>query len=117
MMFCEIQLGQLLGPNPGQGVQTEYPHADSLPVQRVNDFRRYYGWRDTSARCPTTPKTVQLGRENATPATSSAHPGNLTDAQTNQPDDRRRLVRPGRELHCGRGRMSLELEAIAEEID
>lgn len=45
-MFLEIMIGQLLGPSPGQGVQTDYPHADSVPVQRVEEFRRYYGWRD-----------------------------------------------------------------------
>jgi hypothetical protein len=58
-MFCEITLGQILGPNPGQGHNSVErnelgqittvlnPHADSgLPPQRVKDFRRYYGWRD-----------------------------------------------------------------------
>jgi hypothetical protein len=47
-MFSEITLGQLLGPNTGHppGVKQTYPHADILPVQRVEEFRRYYGWRD-----------------------------------------------------------------------
>jgi hypothetical protein len=54
-MFCEIAIGQLLGPNPGRGSNyspeekgfAQNPHADTgLPPQRVEDFRRYYGWRD-----------------------------------------------------------------------
>jgi hypothetical protein len=54
-MFCEIMLGQLLGPNPGQGSNydpaakgfTQYAHAHTgLPPERVKDFRRYYGWKD-----------------------------------------------------------------------
>jgi hypothetical protein len=56
-MFCEIQMGQLLGPNPGQGgiaqrdekgrIVSPNPHADpGLPPQRVEEFRRYYRWRD-----------------------------------------------------------------------
>jgi hypothetical protein len=51
-MFCEITLGQLLGPNPGvqagpgRGYKND-PHADRfLPAARVEEFRRYYGWRD-----------------------------------------------------------------------
>jgi hypothetical protein len=47
-MFCEIRLGQLLGPNPGkEGERTDLdanrPHADGLPRQRIEEFRRYYG--------------------------------------------------------------------------
>lgn len=45
-MFCEIRLGQLLGPNPerGPGRGNKGPHPDvSLPVQRVADFRRFFG--------------------------------------------------------------------------
>lgn len=47
-MFCEIELGQRLGPSPGQGVRLpNLPHADSdLPVQRTAEFRRYFGHRD-----------------------------------------------------------------------
>ena len=55
-MFCEIQLGQLLGPNPGQGQHLRnstgqfepYAHAHMglLPPERVKDFRRYFGRRD-----------------------------------------------------------------------
>jgi hypothetical protein len=49
-IFCEIQLGQLLGPNPGAGGgqchNEPNPHADSLCAQCVAEFRRYYGWRD-----------------------------------------------------------------------
>lgn len=38
-MFCEIRLGQLLGPNPGMGSQ-DSPHAgSSLPTARVAEFR------------------------------------------------------------------------------
>lgn len=44
-MYCEVRLGQVLGPNPGQGNHHVHnPHADyGLPLQRVNDFRRFYG--------------------------------------------------------------------------
>jgi hypothetical protein len=49
-MFCESTIGQLLGPNPGEGARTDLdadrPHADGLPKQRVEEFRRYFGWRD-----------------------------------------------------------------------
>jgi DNA methylase len=50
-MFCEIELGQRLGPPPGQGARTDLaenlPHAESLlPAQRLGEFRRYYGHRD-----------------------------------------------------------------------
>jgi hypothetical protein len=50
-MFCEITLGQLLGLNPGDagkgfGAPDHSPHADYMPKQRVEEFRRYYGWRD-----------------------------------------------------------------------
>jgi hypothetical protein len=45
-MYCEVRLGEVLGPNPGQGTRTDinFPHTESwLPPQRVNEFRRYYG--------------------------------------------------------------------------
>ena len=52
-MFVEIELGQRLGQNPGHtefhGNQHTggYPNADNLiPAQRVQEFRRYYGYRD-----------------------------------------------------------------------
>ena len=47
-MFCEILLGQLLGPNPGDAGKgpDKSPHAGIVPDQRLTDFRRYYGWRD-----------------------------------------------------------------------
>jgi hypothetical protein len=48
-MFCEIELGQRLGSNPGASWQSsQKPRAVSLsiPQQRIVDFRRYYGWRD-----------------------------------------------------------------------
>ena len=54
-MFCEIMLGQALGPptghSPGRlGYPLSHPHADDsqsgLPLQRVAEFRRYYGHRD-----------------------------------------------------------------------
>jgi hypothetical protein len=49
-MFCEVQLGQVLGPNPGQGTRTDlddFPHAEgSIPVQRQSEFRRFFGMRD-----------------------------------------------------------------------
>lgn len=46
-MFCEIELGQRLGPSPGSGVKDHVPRADSdLPAQRVGEFRRYFGHRD-----------------------------------------------------------------------
>jgi DNA methylase len=50
-MFCEIRLGQLLGPNPGQnhGLTAPgrtLPHAEALPPQRVEEFRRYHGFAD-----------------------------------------------------------------------
>jgi hypothetical protein len=48
-MFVEIELGQRLGPNPGAGPGRgkKDPRADLfIPVQRVEEFRRYYGYRD-----------------------------------------------------------------------
>ncbi len=52
-MFCEIDLGQRLGPNPGvqpgpgRGHIND-PRADGLliPPQRVSEFQRFYGHRD-----------------------------------------------------------------------
>ena len=57
-MFCEIQLGQLLGPNPGAGgiaerdqkgriVKVPNQNADSgIPPSWVTHFRRYHGFRE-----------------------------------------------------------------------
>jgi hypothetical protein len=50
-MFCEIILGQLLGPNPGEGARTDLDanraHTHGfLPRERVKDFRRYFGWQE-----------------------------------------------------------------------
>jgi 16S rRNA G966 N2-methylase RsmD len=47
-MFCEIVLGQLLGPNPGRGPGRgkKDPHADVLPAQRVEELRRFHGHRE-----------------------------------------------------------------------
>jgi hypothetical protein len=43
-MFCEITLGQLLGPPLGSGVQDQNSHANlDLPAPRVSEFRRYHG--------------------------------------------------------------------------
>lgn len=51
-MYCEVRLGDVLGPNPGaqpgpgRGKENN-PHTDrfdvGLPPQRVNEFRRYHG--------------------------------------------------------------------------
>jgi site-specific DNA-methyltransferase (adenine-specific) len=44
-MFCEIRLGQLLGPSPGHWANQDrgaYAHHD-LPKERVKDFRRFFG--------------------------------------------------------------------------
>jgi hypothetical protein len=47
-MYCEIELGQRLGPpighGPGRGLKD--PDADVLPPQRAAEFRRYHGHRD-----------------------------------------------------------------------
>jgi 16S rRNA G966 N2-methylase RsmD len=50
-MFCEIRLGQLLGPNPGPGgdrrsQQFSPACGAELPDQRVADFRRFFGHYD-----------------------------------------------------------------------
>jgi 16S rRNA G966 N2-methylase RsmD len=53
-MYCEVRLGEVLGPNPGAGGDQKSesaksnPYADSfgLPPQRVNDFRRFCGHFD-----------------------------------------------------------------------
>ena len=51
-MFVEIELGQRLGPNPGAGGDHKSEefrsnaHGHLIPVERVRDFRRYYGHRD-----------------------------------------------------------------------
>jgi len=50
-MFCEIELGQRLGPNPGQGSRSDLienlSHAISdIPQPRVVEFRRYLGHRE-----------------------------------------------------------------------
>jgi SAM-dependent methyltransferase len=47
-VFCEIELGQILGPNPGHGPgrgKGADPHL-SIPKERIKEFRRYYGWRE-----------------------------------------------------------------------
>jgi hypothetical protein len=63
-MSARSCLGQLLGPNPGQPghedvernergqiVNVLSPYADlGLPMQRIQDFRRHFGWRDHFAR-------------------------------------------------------------------
>lgn len=47
-MFCEILLGQILGPNPGDAGKGpgKSAHAHFLPKEMVRDFRRLHGWRD-----------------------------------------------------------------------
>lgn len=50
-MFAEIELGQRLGPNPGQGTRSDLSHAKSdtrglIPQPREVEFRRYHGHRD-----------------------------------------------------------------------
>jgi hypothetical protein len=49
-MFCEIELGQRLGPNPGASWTSSHDvnaHAHSrIPAERVKDFRRYLTHRD-----------------------------------------------------------------------
>lgn len=45
-MFCEVRLGQLLGPNPGHGPgrgHAKDSHENLLPTRAVTDFRRFYG--------------------------------------------------------------------------
>jgi hypothetical protein len=52
-MFCEIQLGQLLGPPPGDAGKGSWadgqsPHAETgIPYGRIQEFRRFFGHRDT----------------------------------------------------------------------
>ena len=51
-MFCEVELGQHLGPRPGQGSRTDladdnFSHARSLiPSERASELRRYFGHRE-----------------------------------------------------------------------
>lgn len=52
-MFCEIQLGHVLGPRPGQGVRSDLglfvreKFVDGLiPAPRISELQRFYGWRD-----------------------------------------------------------------------
>jgi hypothetical protein len=51
-MFCEVRLGQLLGPNPGHGPGRGIKDSDGnvsslpLPPRAVTDFRRYLGHFD-----------------------------------------------------------------------
>lgn len=50
-MYAEIQLGQMLGPNPGQGTRSDLngnlPHGVSeIPQQRIVELQRLYGHRD-----------------------------------------------------------------------
>src|SRR5260221_6149362 len=48
-MFIEIELGQLLGPNPGAGGDRKSerfesnPHADLIPPGRLSELRRLFG--------------------------------------------------------------------------
>jgi 16S rRNA G966 N2-methylase RsmD len=48
-MFCEIRLGQLLGPSPGDAGKGSWAHDESahahtaLPRERIKDFRRFFG--------------------------------------------------------------------------
>jgi len=48
-IYCEIQLGQLLGENPragpGRGKKNGIP-SFSIPQQTLSEIRRFYGWRD-----------------------------------------------------------------------
>ena len=55
----EILIGQLLGPNPGQGGQERgtdgrivpYPHADIAGLYAAaEEFRQYCGWRDEASK-------------------------------------------------------------------
>jgi DNA modification methylase len=49
-MFCEIQLGHVLGPAPQWGNRYQEQELDSargiIPPQRINELQRFYGWRD-----------------------------------------------------------------------
>jgi hypothetical protein len=49
-MFCEVQLGQLLGPRPEWGNRYQEQDLDSacgiIPAQRISELQRFYGWRD-----------------------------------------------------------------------
>jgi hypothetical protein len=51
-MFCEIELGQRLGPNPGAGGDHKSDefrsnsHGDLIPAYLISDVRRYYGHYD-----------------------------------------------------------------------
>lgn len=47
-MFVEIELGQRLGPNPGHSTrwETDKSACGFIPPQRVEEFRRFHGWRD-----------------------------------------------------------------------
>jgi 16S rRNA G966 N2-methylase RsmD len=51
-MFCEIQLGEILGPSPGDEgkgswASGESAHAQTgIPYERIKDLRRFNGWRD-----------------------------------------------------------------------
>jgi 16S rRNA G966 N2-methylase RsmD len=52
-MFVEIELGQRLGPNPGDAGKGpgKSPHADfSIPKGRIEEFRRYFDHRDFLVR-------------------------------------------------------------------
>jgi hypothetical protein len=55
-MFCEIQLGHLLGPRPGPQPGPGRGHENTshangfmdglIPAPRISELQRYYGWRD-----------------------------------------------------------------------
>jgi len=48
-MFCEIQLGYLLGPRPGSRWGNDSTFAREsidIPPPRISELQRFYGWRD-----------------------------------------------------------------------
>jgi hypothetical protein len=51
-MFCEIQLGHVLGPNPERGPGRGHKESRAIvldgliPQPRISELQRFYGWRD-----------------------------------------------------------------------
>lgn len=100
-MFCEVELGQRLGPRPGAGNQhtvDRLSHAisDVIPQPRVSEFQRFYGQRDVCVELIRSGKRSrralllaidQLNAVDVDPATVDVRRGDFRDVLTDTVDN------------------------------
>jgi hypothetical protein len=78
-MFVEIELGQRLGPNPGDDGKgpgkSAYAHF-SMPKELVRDIRRFYGYRDflIALVCTRTAVSMSCAGRSTAPPPATAKP-------------------------------------------